>query len=150
MKINKKAFDFFNNLSGFLSIDLSEKPVCIGSLMNERALSGSKITKMSLKLENADEDYRSLTKEELNQVVLEEVSEIFLIGETTLNTKGTEVCHKSKNNRFTVKDLIKAVLVTEKKTRKDTDWFGGIDVHHVYFEGLVKVRKNIFHICWGS
>ena len=82
--------------------------------------------------------------------MFEDASEIILIGETTLGEKGIEVLHKSKNGIFTVKDLMKAVLRTEKKTRKNTEWFGGIDVHHIFFEGLVKIRGNKFQICWGS
>jgi len=35
-----------------------------------------------------------------------------------------------------VQELLRAVELTEQKTRENTEWFGGIDVHHMYFEGL--------------
>ena len=140
----KEAFDFFNELDGFLSIELTESPVRIGSLLNERALPESKITKITLDLQVVDDDYRPLTKEELDSVALKG-STIIIISE------GISVEHKAKNGKsFTIRDLKNAVLKTEKKARPKTEWFGGIDVHHVYFEGLHKVSKDTYQVSWGS
>ena len=159
MKVNKKAYEFFNSLSGTLDVTLSEDTVSIGGLLNQRALPGTKIIKMYIELKvitNEDDyDTRDLTKDDLNQVVFEDVDFIELNGQDYHSDSMTSIphyvtCKANKKRSFTVKDLIKAVLKTEKKTRKMTEWFGGIDVHHIYFEGLVRIRGNKFQIYWGS
>jgi hypothetical protein len=44
-----------------------------------------------------------------------------------------------------------AVAEVERACRQDTVWFGGVDVHHVYFEGLTYDRKfNGWYCFWGS
>lgn len=159
MKINKKAFSFFNNLEGTLDIKLSEETESIGGLLNQKATPEAKITKMSLSLivrpEDDDDDNRSLTKDELNMIVFYDVDLIMLNGQDYHSDTMTSVRHfieheANKSRTFTIKDLIKCVLKTEKKTRKDTEWFGGIDVHHIYFEGITKSKGNKFNICWDS
>jgi hypothetical protein len=39
---------------------------------------------------------------------------------------------------------------TERQTRADSDWLDGVDVHHVYFEGLSGGTGGIWEINWGS
>src|SRR5262249_44443192 len=51
---------------------------------------------------------------------------------------------------FTVRDLAAAIAETERQTRGGTNWFGGIDVHHVYFEGLMLDDDGVWTIGWGS
>jgi hypothetical protein len=51
-----------------------------------------------------------------------------------------------------IDDLIAAIEETERRTRGNTQWFGEIDVHHVYFEGLVPAAdaEGVWEIVWGS
>ncbi|MFN2547487.1 MAG: hypothetical protein ABR567_08655 [Myxococcales bacterium] len=89
---------------------------------------------------------RPLTEAELGLVAFEE-PDIRLRGES-----GDCITHKAPNGRhFTVRDLIEAVEETERQTRGKTRWLGGgVDVHHVYFEGLEPEKDGSWTICWGS
>ena len=52
---------------------------------------------------------------------------------------------------FTVSEVVKAVEKFERVDRPKSKWFGGIDCHHVFFEGLCpNAEKNAFCIRWGS
>jgi hypothetical protein len=52
---------------------------------------------------------------------------------------------------FTIKELIKAVEKVEQEDRVRSDWFGGVDVHHVFFEGIhFDKDSGVGYICWGS
>ena len=138
---------FFNNLSGKLKIELTEPPERVGNLSNERAPADAEIKSISLNLEvfnQDDETFRALTKEELATIAFHGAS-IVLQSED-----GEEVSHNAPNGEsFTVADLAKAVEETERQTRGDSEWLGGIDVHHVYFEGLEE-EDGVWLICWGS
>jgi hypothetical protein len=50
---------------------------------------------------------------------------------------------------FTISDLISCIEKTELRTRPDTDWFGGADTHHIYFEGMF-FENGVYRIYWGS
>ena len=137
MKINKKAFEFFNSVSAVLSISLTKKPIRIGTLMNLRAEEDSKIKE--IKFDNYEifenGNFRKLTLEEESMIVFEDAPEISIVGESLFDRdlKKFTVSHKKKNGKWSVKELVKAVEKTEKKTRQHTEWFGGVDVHHIYF-----------------
>ncbi len=53
---------------------------------------------------------------------------------------------------FTASQLLDAILEVEQIVRPKTEWFGGIDAHHIYFEGLHPEEKNdnCFVVMWGS
>jgi hypothetical protein len=65
---------------------------------------------------------------------------------------GRVVKHTAPNGKcFTNEDLIKVVEETERQTRGDSEWFGGVDCHHVYFEGIhFDDDSDVGTICWGS
>lgn len=140
--------EFFNNLSGRLEIELSGSTERIGDLENVRAESDARITSLSLTVEvfNRDsETFRALTPDELQSVAFR-APEITLQGES-----GDPVTHQAPNGEFfSVQDLLNAVGETERRTRDKTEWFGGVDMHHVFFEGLEQVDDNAWEICWGS
>lgn len=153
MKINKKAFDFLNHLSGILNISLTKKPVRIGNLLNVRAESDAKIKNAKLECKVfCDDSFRNLSTEEEKMIVFEDAKEISIIGESVFaeDLEKFTVAHKKKSGKWSVRDVLKAIEKTEKKTRVHTDWFGGIDVHHIYFEGLRKINDNSFVSSWGS
>ena len=59
--------------------------------------------------------------------------------------------HSAPNgNSFTIQDMIIAIEVTERKSRGSSEWLGGIDVHHIYFEGIHQNENGDWEIPWGS
>lgn len=139
--------DFFNTISGQLEIELTEPTQNIGTLLNQRATPEARIKSLRLVPEIFVEDsgsFRELTSEELHSVAFNG-SEITLV-----NDAEQPVTHKAPNGKsFSVSDLLKAVEETERQTRGNTEWFGGIDVNHVYFEGI-DFDDGVGMICWGS
>jgi len=143
------SLDFFNQLSGSLDIKLSEPTEAIApNLANQKANPTATIESISLTLTvylEDKEDFRDLTEEELDQVAIACPS-IRLSSE-----EGEPVSHDAPNGEsFRIRDLIDAIVETERKTRGGTEWFGGIDVHHVFFEGLDESGEGEWEICWGS
>jgi hypothetical protein len=51
---------------------------------------------------------------------------------------------------FTIRELASAVEETERRARGSTAWFGGVDVHHVFFEGIHLDDAGTWNIRWGS
>lgn len=51
---------------------------------------------------------------------------------------------------FTVRELVHAVEKTELETRGSSEWLGGIDVHHIFFEGISAEADGTWALCWGS
>ena len=129
-----------------LRIKLTKPPERISpNLLNQRALPSARID--SLYLEPSvweNDDFRPLTEEELDRSVFER-EKLQLCG------YGDPVEHLAPDGRrFTVRDMIAAVEETERKTRHQSDWFDGIDVHHVFYEGLREVEPGLWKIDWGS
>ena len=56
----------------------------------------------------------------------------------------------SNNEYFTYQDIYDIVLDFEKKNRINSTWLGGIDIYHVFFEGLHQNKDKTFSIFWGS
>ncbi len=147
-----EGLNFFNGLSGTINIETSEKPERIGSLLNLKSVPTAKlldVTWEDVRVYTSDknEPFRELTKEEWKLIVFD-CPEIEL-GCSISNYCGDRETtkHQAPNGKyFTVRDMVKAVVDNQKQTRGATDWFGGIDVHHIYFEGI----DANGHIGWGS
>lgn len=140
--------EFFNNLSGKLEVELTETPERLGELLNVRATPEAQIKSLKLTPEvfNLDtETFRPVTSEELQSVAFRG-ARITLRGES-----GDTVTHTAPNGEFfTVQQLLDAVVETERQSREQTEWFGGIDIQHVFFEGISEEEENVWEICWGS
>ena len=140
--------EFFNSLSGSLSIELSVAPETIGNTANLQATPDAKIESLRWEVQIFNRDtreFRTITSEELQSVAFRE-SEITLKG-----MEGSTVTHRASNGEyFTVKELIKAVEATEQQTRGNSEWFDGVDVHHIYFEGIHPCDNGVWEIYWGS
>lgn len=140
--------DFFNSLSGILEIELDVPAERVASLLNLRASPTSRILRLELKAQvfnREAEDFRPLTPEEWDSVAFRRSS-------IQLKSEDAEVVtHEAPNGEFfTVRDLIKAVEETERKTREQSEWLGGVDVHHVFFEGIHYTKDGVWEIYWGS
>ncbi|CAF1560840.1 unnamed protein product [Didymodactylos carnosus] len=55
-----------------------------------------------------------------------------------------------ENEYATVKQFTDAIIDFEKLTRPNTNWFGGVDIHHIFYEGIRGDGKNGYEIMWGS
>lgn len=146
-KISLKAFNNMFSM-GALEIELTKKPKQISKmLLNVSASPNAKIKSIKFRpnVWNDDFDDRFVkpTKEQLANIVIEKPT-------ITVKSDGGTVTFDAPNGEyFTAGNLIKVIEKTERKTRKNTEWFGGIDVHHIYFEGLHKEGKY-YTIYWGS
>lgn len=127
MKNKNNAMEFLNGLSAILHVDDNN--------FREATMTARVFP-----------DFRELTDEERNMVVLT-VSAIRLKSEG-----GVIVEHKAPNGKhFTVQDILDCVVETERQTREKSDWFGGPDLHHVFFEGIHKdEHKDFYRVWWGS
>ena len=154
------GFEFFNRVSGTISVETSEEPERIGQLYNLKSTPTAKLLDVTwepnlYQPDNDDEPFRDLTDAEWEQVV-------FDCPKITLGCSISDYCGASettehqapKGKNFTVRDMVKAVCENQKKTRGATDWFGGIDVHHIFFEGIrlpsVITADSVGTISWGS
>lgn len=140
--------DFFNSLSGYLAIELDAPARPMAGLENIQASPDARIVRLELQAEYYDREtgeVRPLTPAELERVVFRGRS-IQLRSED-----GEPVTHHAPNGEhFTVTELLRAVEETERQTRGQSEWFGGVDVHHVYFEGVHPAEDGAWEICWGS
>jgi hypothetical protein len=140
--------EFFNSLSGKLEIELDVPAEQVGNLLNLRASPDAQLVRLELRAEvfNPDtEEFRPLTPEELDAVAFRGRS-IQLRSED-----GEAVSHDAPNGSFfTVRELLRAVEETERRTRARSEWLGGIDVHHVFFEGIHPGDDGVWDIYWGS
>lgn len=140
--------EFFNSLSGELDIELTAPAENIGNLANQRAPAAARIKSLKLVAEVFEENShaaRQLTAEELSSVAFQGTS-IQLRGEAEQATT-----HQAPNGKyFTVQDLLNAVEAAERQSRADTEWFGGVDVQHIFFEGIHPADDGVWDIYWGS
>jgi hypothetical protein len=91
------------------------------------------------------ERFRALTDIERATVVIDEPS-IVLRG-----LSGDPVSHSAPNgSSFTLQDLLDAIAETARQTRSNTEWFGGIDVHHVFAESVEQQKDGTWTVFWGS
>lgn len=65
--------------------------------------------------------------------------------------KTTRRTYKTRNDFFSIAEVVKIVEKFERIDRPKSKWFGGVDCHHVHFEGLrLNSEGDAFAICWGS
>jgi hypothetical protein len=140
--------EFFNNISGELEIKLTEPAESYRNLANLAAKPSAEIVDVKFHpkvFEENEEKFRDLTEAELQLEIIHK-SRIRLRGEG-----GGVVEHKAPNGRsFTVKEMFAAIEETERKTRGNSEWLGGIDVHHCFFEGIYQDENGTWEISWGS
>jgi hypothetical protein len=141
--------EFFNSLSGHLKIELDVPAERVApNLLNLRASPDARVVRLELQAQvfNPDtQEFRPLTPQELDAVAFRG-SSIRLQSED-----GDIISHDAPNGSFfTVRELLRAVEETERRTRAQSEWLGGIDVHHVFFEGIHPGEDDVWEIYWGS
>jgi hypothetical protein len=146
--VDADALAFFNRLSGKLDVKLTEEPQRVSPrLYNLVAPPTAALVSVSLRMRVSEDDgYRELSEAEWSRVVLSAAAV------RMRNLRGDVVVeHASPNGQtFTVRDLAAAVEETERRARGASAWLGGIDVHHVYFEGIHPDDTGAWAIWWGS
>jgi hypothetical protein len=156
-EIRGPGFKLFNNLSGTTHIETSEEAQQIGNLLNLK--SSPTATLLSVTWEptvyqpdNDDDPFRDLTVSERDLVVFDSPAITLGCSISDYCGDGETTEHQAPNGKnFTVRDMVKAVCENQQQTRGQTDWFGGIDVHHIYFEGLNQSEgSDVWTISWGS
>lgn len=145
-EVDSDALAFFNDLSGRLQIELTEPPQREGNLLNLAAPPTARLVNLHVEWRVYEDDgTRPLRDDEWNRTVMRAPA-LHLRGEA-----GEPVEHTPRSpGVFTVRDLATAIEETERRTRGDTDWSGGIDVHHVYYEGIEAEEDGSWSVSWGS
>ena len=141
--------EFLGALSGRLEIELTEPPVAIAPpLLNMKALESASIKTLKLVAEVFENgDFRALTEEELALVVVQAPT-IRMVSDCA---EDVVVEHAAPNGHlFTVRDMLVAAEETERQARSRSEWFGGIDVHHTYLEGIHQEDDGLWVIQYGS
>jgi hypothetical protein len=140
---------FFINLSGTLRIDLVVPDEPGPYYENDlKVRSDARIVNVRLEdcvYEDGTRKHRRLT--------LEEYSRVAFRGESIRlkSQSGEVVSHRALNGSyFTVYELLCAVEETERRTRANSEWLGGIDIRHIYFEGLEQGDDDVWETRWGS
>ncbi|MEZ6187936.1 MAG: hypothetical protein R3F62_23370 [Planctomycetota bacterium] len=140
---------FFNALSARLEIELSEPPEILGTLATKQASPTATIESLRLVTEVYERIrgvFRPLTPAELHSLAFRAPT-ITLRGEAQVDVE-----HRAQDGQaFTVGELLRAVEDTERQTRARSEWLGGVDVRHCYFEGIYPSRDGpAWQIHWGS
>jgi hypothetical protein len=146
--VDLEALEFFNRISGRLAIKLSEEPQrAAPHMLNLVSPPSARVTNVSFVAQVLEQDkFRDLTEAEWSRVVLRTPDIRMRSGEA----EDTVVRHSAPNGReFTVRDLANAIEETERQARGDSNWMGGVDVHHIFFEGIT-FEEGAWYIGWGS
>jgi len=132
---------------GKLDIELSEPSRPMSStLMNQVAPEHATIKSVSFSAQIYEkEEVREVLADEWKAAVIDE-AHMDVRGES-----GRVMGFDAPNGRFfTLSDLKDVVERLELATRGDSEWFGGVDVHHVYFDGISREADGAWSIFWGS
>tara|TARA_B100000678_G_C17809334_1_gene342310 strand:+ start:56 stop:490 length:435 start_codon:yes stop_codon:yes gene_type:complete len=97
-----------------------------------------------------DDEIEDLTADELNEICYEGSEITFVVEESEFH-KGFSKTFINEVG-FTVRQMFDNVVDFEIKARPLSNWFGGIDCHHIYFDGFNKIdgTDNHYTIYWGS
>lgn len=107
---------------------------------------------------DATEELRNMTTEELElpAFVGREITLVGGVGsddgsEREIGLKHTETTFETEKGFFTVQEMIDNIVQMEKIDRPKTAWFGGLDAHHIFFEGLTTSEGlDSYSVSWGS
>ena len=88
---------------------------------------------------------------EINPISEKDLNKVYHLCPTITIKSDKAYLTFTSHGGFTLRQLMDNILAVEKISRPKTDWFGGIDAHHIYFEGLVPVKdeKCTYKVQWG-
>lgn len=149
--------DFNKNVTFILGVETDKPRVQHFPLLNRFEDPDSKIVDIYSDdityYDEALEEQVSYTPEELDVPAF--IGSEISFSSVWFDRKGNKVAesHMSFCNHtgyFTIQEMVDMVVEFEKVDRPKTRWFGGIDAHHVFFEGLRKQKDGSYSVCWGS
>ena len=135
---------------GSLNIEVSEPLLPIVGL-NERAAPTATIIAITFDPNTFDgEDIQEVTEEQLTTNVYD-YHEIALVWSPAPDVDDHKYHRDAPNGtHFTLQDVIDTIVQAQYLFRPYSDWFGGIDTSHTYFEGFTQRGEHTFSIFWGS
>lgn len=68
---------------------------------------------------------------------------------TLISNSATRHTFVEPKGFFTLSEFMACVQLFETEDRPKSNWFGGVDRHHVFFDG-VKQTQDGYRILWGS
>lgn len=151
--------EYMNNLNFVLNIATTKTAPQCGMLLNRFEEPDSKIIHLSVPsvglYNNQSNECEEQTKDDLKRVgfygsyVILYNERIDEAGNVTNTTKRT---YTNKKGYFTVYEMIKNIVKFESVERPKSLWFGGVDCHHVFFEGIHSnsALNGSYCVSWGS
>lgn len=147
-----ECFDV-NSITCTLIVDMDQAPRAVPGLLNHFEQPDAKL--ISCQMNNpatfTDDDFFDLTPLQLSSKAC--------VGSTPLpatiylssnQASNMQVKFTAVNGAwFTVQEVLDTIGAFETAARPKTSWFGGINTHHVYFEGLMG-KDDHYMIWWGS
>jgi hypothetical protein len=125
-----------NKLCGELHVETTQEPYFVAGLLNRFEQPGTKVVecKMADPIRMfVDGDFKDLTPTEKTYVACNGTTPFG----PSIAFYGHEATHEASNGKWlTVMEFLDAVGKHETATRGSSDWFGGVDTHHVCFEGV--------------
>ena len=134
---------------GSLEIEVTEPLESIS--LNEIAPPTARLKSITFDPNTFDgEDIHEVTEAELAETAFD-YPEINLVWQPAPG-RDYLVVHRDAPNgtNFTVQDIVDTIVGAEYVFRPHSEWFGGIDTSHVYFEGFTQHGEHTFSIAWGS
>ena len=134
---------------GSLNIEVTEPLLSIS--LNEYATPTAQLESITFEGNTFDgEDIHEVTEEQLAETAFNH-PEINLVWQPAPG-RDYLVCHRDAPNgtHFTLQDLIDTIVGAETLFRPHSEWFGGIDTSHTFFEGFTQHGEHTFSIFWGS
>jgi hypothetical protein len=91
-------------------------------------------------------------RNEFVELTAQEREEEGYVGEVlTLVSTQTRLVFRNAGGVFSVGEVVRAIEEFERADRPKTTWFGGIDCHHTFFEGLAPNEAgDAFFVRWAS
>ena len=130
-------------MSFMLNIE-TDTPAIEGSvLMNRFEQEGAKVTDISSRLQ----DNKCFEDEDATKI---KDLIAFKGNHITLVDNFYERTFMNEKDFLTAKELMDVIIEFEKVNRNHTEWFGGINCHHIFFEGMEELSSGNYYISWGS
>ena len=137
---------------GNLHVEVTEPLLSIAPcLLNEHATPTARLESVTFEGTTWDgEDIHEVTEEQLAANVFNS-PEINLVWSPGPGCDYLVVHRDAPNGtHFTLQDIIDTIVGAETLFRPHSDWFGGIDTSHTFFEGFSRLGDHTFSISWGS
>lgn len=148
--------DLLNKVSFVLNISTTNTAPQRGMLLNRFEQPDSKIKaiRASPPTLYADNESHELSQADLRQPAFH--GSVLTLYSNWRDHRGATVdttCRSFRSTKgyFTVAEVVANIVAFEKIDRPKSLWFGGIDCHHVFFEGLHAAElPGTYGVSWGS